>query len=228
MAEELDDLLDELSMSRQSGVLEDVSPNDDVEINDKPRVSRQSTVVEKKLMDTINRVRDKPTSIIKLLDSKIKHFKGKMYSVKEGNTVYNTETQEGAAAIKEAINFLEKQIPVFPLKWAEGLNMASEEIRSNLGDSGKTQLEGGDKLNSVILKYGTYEGSLNQLVCFGDQDADEIVATWIVGDGDSARTARTNIFNKKFKFAGAALGSHQSDFKYCGVVHFVAGTWKDK
>ena len=179
-------------------------------------------------MDVINKLRDSPTTFKKLLDSKLGNFKGNIYSVKQGNVVYNTETHEGAAAVKEAISFLDKQTPCLPLKWVQGLNNASEEVREKLGKNGSTHTEGGDRLNEIILKYGTYEGSLNQLVCFGDQDADEIVATWLVGDGDNARTARKNLFNKDFKFAGAALGSHQSDFKYCGVVHFVSGKWSDK
>jgi len=227
MAEELDDLLQELTLDRGSAATE-TKMNEDVKPLDTPKISRESTVIEKKLMDVINKLRDNPTTFKKLLDSKLGFFKGNVYSVKQGNTVYNTETHEGAPAVKEAISFLDKQMPVLPLKWVDGLNHASEEVREKLGRSGSTQTEGGDALNAIILKYGTYEGSLNQLVCFGDQDADEIVATWLVGDGDSNRTARKNLFNKEFKFAGAALGSHDSEFKYCGVVHFVSGTWKPK
>jgi len=227
MAEELDDLLQELTLDRGSAATE-TQANDNVKPLDTPKITRESTVIEKKLMDVINRLRDNPTTFKKLLDSKLGNFKGNIYSVKEGNTVYNTETHEGAAAVKEALSFLDKQMPCLPLKWVNGLNHASEEVRAHLGDSGSTQTEGGDKLNAIILKYGTYDGTLNKLVCFGDQDADEIVATWLVGDGDKNRTARHNLFNKAFKYAGAALGSHKSEFKYCGVVHFVSGEWKNK
>ena len=71
-----------------------------------------------------NKIRQNPKSLIPDLEEMMNKFDGLLLKV-EGKVTLRTK--EGAAAVREAIDFLNEQQPVLPLKWNEHVAKAAKD-----------------------------------------------------------------------------------------------------
>jgi len=77
-------------------------------------------------------------------------FKGNLYD-------NYWRTNEGAAAVKDAISFLQKQAPVPALKWDKYLQYSCQDYVALQGPTGETgHYTGGTSPGSRIEKYGDW------------------------------------------------------------------------
>lgn len=132
-------------------------------------------------------------------------------------------TNEGVAAVDEAIAFLSRQRPVPALSWSPGLARAAGELVREQAASGTTGHDGksGD-LKRRIERFGTWQGSIAENIGYGPDTARRMVMELIIDDGVSDRGHRKNIFEDSFGTAGAACGPHPLYRNMC-VMDFAVG-----
>jgi len=135
---------------------------------------------------------------------------------------------EGAAAVDEAIAFLERQAPLEPLAPSKGLSLAAQAHARDQGPRGATGHTGSDGSDPFrrMGRYGEWLSTAGENCAYGPGAARDIVIQLIVDDGVSSRGHRANIFNPKFRVVGIGVAPH-SVYGFVCVQDF-AGSFKDK
>lgn len=133
-------------------------------------------------------------------------------------------TEEGAAALEEAIAYLEKAAPIGPLRWNEGLSRAA---RDHVRDQGRTRETGhrgtsGSTLQQRLLKHGLPLSTFGEAINYGQETPRMTAIQLLVDDGVANRGHRRLIFNPAFHAAGAATGPHL-EFEAMTVVDLADG-----
>ncbi len=128
-------------------------------------------------------------------------------------------TQEGRAAVREAVAFLEAQPRLAPLTFSEGLAKAARDHVRDQGPKGATGHAGsrGEGLAERVARRGTFRGALGENLSYGPSTAREIVIQLLVDDGVAGRGHRKNIFDSRFRAAGAAVGRHATFGAMCAI-----------
>lgn len=126
-------------------------------------------------------------------------------------------TQEGLAALDEAIAFLEKVPPCGPLVVSESLARAAQELVREQGPTGQTGHRGpqGSTLETRMARHGSYAGVAGEVITYGPEPPRHAVIQLVIDDGVPGRGHRKALFNPAFKVAGPAIGSHAS---YLGMT----------
>jgi uncharacterized protein YkwD len=119
-------------------------------------------------------------------------------------------TVEGAAALEEAIAFLEKATPIGPLRWNEGLSRAA---RDHVQDQGPTRQTGhtgtrGSTLQQRLLRRGLFLSTYGEVINYGLETPRMTAIQLLIDDGVAGRGHRRLIFNPDMHAAGAATGPH--------------------
>lgn len=141
-------------------------------------------------------------------------------------------TQEGPAAVEEAIAFLERQTPLRPVAWSDRLARAARDLAADQARHGGLghQASDGSHPWERVARYGTVSGSMGEVVAYGSfgepGDPRRAVLTLIVDDGVPDRGHRTVIFDGGFTRAGAAWGPHPI-YTRMAVVDFASGFLRD-
>lgn len=119
-------------------------------------------------------------------------------------------TEEGAAALEEAIAFLEKARPIGPLRWNEGLAMAARDHAEDQARTGGTGHLGSDgsRLQARLLRHGLPLETFGEVIAYGRDPARMTAISLLVDDGVPNRGHRTLIFNPDLHAAGAATATH--------------------
>ncbi len=129
-------------------------------------------------------------------------------------------TEEGVAAVDEAIAFLERQTPLPPLatndilRRAAADHVADQGPRGLLGHAGSG---GSTFIDRIVRHGGPAAGGEN--ISYGSETGEAVVIQLIVDDGVADRGHRTNIFRPGYVSAGAACGPHTA-YRYMCVIDF--------
>lgn len=164
--------------------------------------------IEQEILNEINIARQNPQAYISHLEAFKKLFQGKNVEYPEITMI----TNEGTAAVDEAINFLKKQGKLEPLTYSDGLTKPAKLQLADLledyslGHTGKD----GSNLPKRISRFGKYNKLASENVIDQVSNPKDIVMLMIVDDGVKSRGHRKNIFNKTFKLAGVAYGVNSS------------------
>lgn len=95
----------------------------------------------REVLEEQNKIRVNPSSFIPYIEEQIKLFKNDVLSL-PGETPL--QTNEGAAAWKEAITFLKKQKPLGKLEWNDGLSKSAQDHVTDIGPKGMDGHDGSD------------------------------------------------------------------------------------
>ena len=116
----------------------------------------------------------------------------------------------GSRAAAETIRFLQRARPLAALEHSNGLAEAALSHVADQSGSGGFGHVGRDGAHSFqrIARYGQWQGAVGENIDYGTRNARAIVVRLIVDDGVPGRKHRVNIFNKTFRVAGIAAGSH--------------------
>ena len=161
------------------------------------------------IVKEINLARTKPKKYAKFLEEMLKYFDGNDLVYPEENI--NINTNEGAEAYEEAIEYLYNSYPKPKLN----LHLFLIKIANDfLNHSMKINYENIFKLNinDLIEKYGNFNGNFSKLMDFGGLTAKSIVTNLIVCDGEESRDYRNLIFDDDFRYIGVASKPHP-DYK---------------
>ena len=198
-----DDELDTL-LFRESMML-DVAPREEEydDALDPPRLPMRDpdlSAREAEIMDEINLLRSDPASYAELLIRRRKHFYMSADLQANDPPQHNPNLSEGKPAVLEAIEFLQKAQPVRPIKWRDGLHLASQDIRKLIDGQDTTQPTSPDQVNYAIYSYGEYQGRATQLVGFGYNNPKEVICHLLISDGDESRHSRSILLDDEFRY----------------------------
>ena len=121
-------------------------------------------------------------------------------------------TNEGVAAVDEALAFLRSTKPVPALqRISPGMSAAATRFCADIGPKGMRGHTGSDGSSPYdrISRHGKWSGSAAENIAYGMSEAEEVVASWIVDDGVASRGHRNNIFKREFTTAGVGIGAHK-------------------
>lgn len=163
---------------------------------------------EKAVIFEINKLRADPAGYAKKnLEPLLKLYQGKkLYFPGDVPIV----TQEGVAALRDAIQTLRKAPAVSPLSPDFRLTKASRDHRRDQSATGQTGHSGSDGsiAQERIRRYGTWLHAMGENIFYGDADARSVVIHLVIDDGIPGRGHRKNFLNENFRLIGVSCGKH--------------------
>ncbi|HSR10174.1 MAG TPA: CAP domain-containing protein [Thermodesulfobacteriota bacterium] len=183
------------------------------------------SAAEQQIVQELNRARQEPRSYAEYLKDSLRYYEGKDLK-RPGEPII--QTQEGRAAVEEAIRYLEKANPVGPLTVSKGMSQAAKDLVQAEGKKGAAGHVSPDKSGPAerVNRYGRWEKTMGENLAYGPTKPREVVASLIVDDGVPDRGHRKNIFNPAYHVVGVACGPH-STFRNMCVMDF-AGGYKER
>lgn len=181
--------------------------------------------LERDILAEINLARTEPKKYAVFVEEQKGYYNGK--SVKRPGRD-ETVSQEGVAAVDEAIAFLRSANPVARIEPSVGLRAVAEVHAKDMATNGITGHAGSDKSTPTTRadRLGIWKGGIGETIIYTIETAREIVIGMIVDDGVANRGHRRNVFNPDFHVAGiAVVDSEKHEPK--GVVVF-AGSYFEK
>ena len=132
-------------------------------------------------------------------------------------------TKEGASAVQEAIEHLNKQQPVRTLRFNEELAKAARDHVVDTGPKGLVQHESSDgtSVKERLKRYGKIVTCYGENLSFHCETALEVIMQMLIDDGVPNRGHRENLFNDDFRVCGIFTGDHK-DFDTVTVVDYAA------
>ncbi|HRN53059.1 MAG TPA: hypothetical protein PK788_06150, partial [Gemmatimonadaceae bacterium] len=121
--------------------------------------AQQPSAFEREILDQTNRARTDPAGFARDLEAMLPHFDGTVLR-RPGQRV-GLQTNEGPAAVREAIRFLRAQAPIAPLTWEDGLWRAAGDHVRDQGPRGSTGHSGNDgsSMGQRISRYGQWQST---------------------------------------------------------------------
>ena len=170
------------------------------------------------VIQQMNRVRTDPQRYADFLETCRRYYKDRLLEVPGQPSIH---TQEGVAALDEAIRVLRRTSPVAPLDESLALKASAGSFAGEQAQTGGFGHVGRDGSTpfSRMARYGAWLDQAAENVEYGSRSAERIVADLIVDDGNSARGHRRNILNEDFHVAGAGFGRHPRFGTVC-VIDF--------
>ncbi len=176
-------------------------------------------ISDRAVLEEINLARTEPRLYAGFLKDFRSHFEGKFYRLP--GVVPVIETNEGAIAVDEAINFLVSQKPLPALGWSAGLAAAAAELVEEQGKSGATG-HNGVKSGGILVRVKRHEiegRMIGENIAYGPNSERGMVMQLLIDDGVPNRGHRKNQFDPIFDRAGVSCGSHPRYETVC-VIDF--------
>jgi uncharacterized protein YkwD len=161
------------------------------------------------VLAALNRARTDPAGFSAVLQQYRARMQGKRY-LKPGTTNAWIITQEGTAAVDEAIVVLRATAPLPPLSVNQGLALAAldqvawQGPRGEIGHGGQDGSSPSDRL----IRHGVRKRMSGENISYG-ADGLQVVIDLIVDDGVASRGHRNNVLNPYFRQVGIAIGPHR-------------------
>ena len=184
--------------------------------------TQQPSAFEREILDQTNRARTDPAGFARDLEAMLPHFDGTVLR-RPGQRV-GLQTNEGPAAVREAIRFLRAQAPLPPLAWEDGLWRAAGDHVRDQGPRGSPGHSGNDgsSMGQRMSRYGQWQSTAAENIDYGSANALDVLISLIVDDGVPSRGHRTNIFNARLRVMGAACGPH-ARYRVMCVMNYAGG-----
>lgn len=188
--------------------------------------ARYLSRVEKEVILHLNMVRTDPARYAdRILQPRIQYYNGLIYRypVKEGD-IAGLSTEEGKAAVYEAISALHRTQPRAPLAPSRGISRAAaghasfQSVTGELGHMGRNNSTAAGR----VEQYGDWHRTIAENINYGPNSAREIVAQLLIDDGVKDRGHRANILNPDFRVVGVAIQTHP-EYGYVCVIDFAGG-----
>lgn len=194
--------------------------------------------MESQLLDSHNRARTDPFYFKELISNEL-NTKFTMNEVDKFAVCYlpedfdsqgfkqceaSRETYEGRGAWMDSIVFLnERAQPKKELKHSVGLSKACRDHVLDIGPNGQFSHTGSDQSSpEVRAERHIFDGTSQvENLAFIDEraglsaEADSVIATMIINDGELDRDTRNNVLNEDFTHVGIACGCHSKVGEVC-------------
>lgn len=127
--------------------------------------------------------------------------------------------QEEPGAVEEAIDFLERQQSLAPLKGDPRLDAAARQHAQRQAARGDVGHGPAGGLGVRLRAAGVYAGLSAENISYGSDDARAIVRQLVIDSRVAGRGHRRNIFTASYSAAGVACGGHRQWGSMC-VIDF--------
>jgi uncharacterized protein YkwD len=183
--------------------------------------SEYLTRLEQQIVSEHNLARSDPASYAAFLRRLKPRYEGRRFVVSDRVV---RMTQEGLAAVDEAIRFLESAAAAPQVRASRGMSLGARDLVDDQGPKGSTGHVGTDGSQpwDRVARYGEWEGEIAENVAYGFDTGGDVVLQLIVDDGVPGRGHRLNIFNPAFQVVGVACGRHARYETMC-VITYAAG-----
>lgn len=177
---------------------------------------------EREILAQTNRARSDPAGFARELEELLGHFDGTV--IRRPGQRVGLQTNEGPAAVREAIAFLRAQAPVPPLSWEDALWRAARDHARDQGPSGSTGHTGSDgsSMGQRMSRYGQWQSTAAENIDYGSENARDVLVSLIVDDGVPSRGHRRNIFDARLRVMGAGCGPH-ARYRVMCVMDYAGG-----
>lgn len=164
---------------------------------------------QRAMADEINQARMQPATYADIIE---RHFAGMnedgLYLNKAGRWV---QTNEGQAAVDEAVAFLRKAAPMPALPLDRCLSQAANDHVADTGPSGNighVGTDGGRPSDRASRRMGErmYCG---ENISYGRNTPREHIIALLVDDGVASRGHRDNLFAPRYRSLGVGIGPHE-------------------
>lgn len=174
--------------------------------------------VERDIIAEHSRVRQNPQSYIPILEAYLASMDSAGNIPGGCGPRCTLVTEEGQAAVEEAIAFLRSQPSVDPVE-------QSDEIASVAKSHAHSQRDGvighvdaqGNRAPQRLRQAGLEYSRAGENIDYGSTSAQAVLVSLIVDDGVADRGHRTNIFAPTWTAAGAGCGPHASIRTVCVI-----------
>ncbi len=189
---------------------------------DAPTQAEYLSDLENAVVAEINLARSDPKAYSVFLEELLPYYDGKNF--KRPGDEMTRITREGAAAVEEALAFLQSAEPQSPLMPSRGMSQATKD---HVNDNGKKGSTGSDDSQpwDRVNRHGTWGGTIGETLSFGRDTARDVVIHLIIDDGFADRGNRNNIFDKEFQVTGIACGDDEK-YTFVCVIDY-AGTYTE-
>jgi uncharacterized protein YkwD len=176
---------------------------------------------EQELLAEINLARSQPAQYRGYLVDFRQRYNGKELRFRDGPLLI---TNEGVAALDEALSFLSSVKPLPPLETRRGLVLAAKAHLDDMLRTGRSGHKGSDGSNAEdrFSRYGTWSDSVGEDIVYYSRTVREDIISLIIDDGVKNRGHRKNIFKPSFHVIGIALGPPVKSGTVC-VITFAGG-----
>ena len=167
-----------------------------------------------------NLVRRDPPAYARHLEAMLPRFDGKLL---ERPGRLDLRTEEGAAAVREAIVALRARKPLPPLRWSNGLAGAAADHVRDQGPIGGLEHHGTDGSSPArrAERRGRWMAAMAENIAFGENPARQVVIQLLVDDGVPDRGHRANILDPRWSAEGVACGPHREYGQMCVMDYAV-------
>lgn len=182
--------------------------------------SAAESPLEEQVLHLVNFARTDPAAYAQTLQTFRTYFHDRNFTL-PGATEDNA-TEEGVAAVDDAIAFLAKQDKLTTIDPAPILEAGAAEHTAEQAADGSTGHEGhgGSSPADRVRRHG---GGffVAEVIEYGAVDAVDVVRQLLVDDGVPDRGHRGILFDPRLRFAGVSCGTHP-EFRTMCVIDFAA------
>jgi hypothetical protein len=161
-----------------------------------------------------NLLRRDPPAYARHLERLLPRFEGKLLR-RPGRPLLRTD--EGPAAVREAIAALKARRAVPQLRWSPGLAAAAADHVRDQGPTGGLEHRGTDQSDPTrrASRYGRWIRGLAENIAYGENPAREVVIQLLIDDGVPDRGHRNNMLDGDWSTEGIACGPHRRYGQMC-------------
>lgn len=165
----------------------------------------------------LNRFRGDPDAYADELRSYRPRFEGKLLIAEEGSEI-DIMTNEGVAAVDEAIRDLRGQKPLPRLAYSETLARAAADhvaVQSRSGAVGHYTNGRGPGERVIARGGGRY---ISEVITYGHHSPTGVIDQLLIDDGVPGRGHRHSLLAADRRYAGVACGSHPVHRTVCVII----------
>ena len=169
-----------------------------------------------KVIEEVNKIRLNPKTYSNKIRGYLSCFQGNVLRIPKQPGLMTTE---GPTAYREAADFLLSLPKLQPLALDNSLNSAAQDMAEEL--SHYEEFEQMDEINrdSILEKYGHYEGQFGESTDFGSMSPEMVVVNLLVDDGNKSRGNRKMLFKETYRKIGCGSAPH-STYKSVTIIMY--------
>lgn len=183
------------------------------------QVTPNWTALEQNILVEHNRIRQNPQSYIPILEAHLARMDANGNLPNACGQNCTLITQEGQAAVREAIAFLQNQSSLEPLDASQAIAQAAKghaQYQQSTGTVGHSSADGSTFVQR-LNRAGIINVTMAENIAYGPTTAQEVVMNLVIDDGVASRGHRTNIFTAELSLAGVGCDAHSVYGSVCVI-----------
>ena len=169
-----------------------------------------------KVIEEVNKIRLNPKTYSNKIRGYLSCFQGNVLRIPKQPGLM---TQEGPSVYREAADFLLSLPKLQPLTLDNALTSAAQEMANELSHYDEFEQMNNINRESILEKYGHYEGQFGESTDFGSMTPEMVVVNLLVDDDNKSRSNRKMLFKETYRKIGCGSAPHNT-YKSVTVIMF--------